>query len=182
MEIPKKLKMTFQIQKNRQNGQSITLVANNDHHDICPVRATHHIFLRAKRLGQLDSELMGMFVNKYGIKRYLTGGKIANILRSIAKLVHPNLTKEELNCISLHSGRVWALVLLDEAGMSSDFMTSRLHWMGDSYKLYLWDTSILQHKYVDALKKESNKVMKLLGSNRGILPNIVSVDNDMGDY
>jgi hypothetical protein len=137
MEIPKKLKMTFQIQKNRQNGQSITLVANNDHHDICPVRATHHIFLRAKRLGQLDSELMGMFVNKYGIKRYLTGGKIANILRSIAKLVHPNLTKEELNCISLHSGRVWALVLLDEAGMSSDFMTSRLHWMGDSYKLYL---------------------------------------------
>ncbi len=48
MEIPKKLKMTFRIQKNRQNGQSITLVAYNAHHDICPVRAAHCIFLRAK--------------------------------------------------------------------------------------------------------------------------------------
>jgi hypothetical protein len=29
MKAPKKLKMTFQIQKNRQNGQSITLVADD---------------------------------------------------------------------------------------------------------------------------------------------------------
>jgi hypothetical protein len=54
--------------------------------------------------------------------------------------------------------------------------------MGDSYKLYLQDTSILQHKHVDTLKKESNKMMKLLGSNKDILPNIVQVDDDMGDY
>ena len=32
-----KLKITFRIQKNRQNGQSITLVADNDHVNICPV-------------------------------------------------------------------------------------------------------------------------------------------------
>ncbi len=182
MEIPKKLKMTFRIQKNRQNGQSITVVADNNHHNICPVRATHLIFLRAKQLGQSDSEPMDMFVNKYGIKRYLTGGKIANVLRSIAKIVHPDLTKEELNHISLHSGRVWALVLLAEAGMSPAFMTSCLCWIEDSYKLYLQDTSILQHKHFDVLKKESDKVIKLLGSNRDILPSIVPVDNNMGDY
>jgi hypothetical protein len=80
MEIPKKLKMTFWIQKNRQNGQSITLVANNAHHDICPVHAAHRIFLRAKKLGQSESEPMGVFVNKFGIKKYLTGGKIAKVL------------------------------------------------------------------------------------------------------
>ncbi len=54
--------------------------------------------------------------------------------------------------------------------------------MGDSYKLYLQDTSILQNKHVDALKKESNEVMKLHGNNQDILPNIVPVDDDMGDY
>ncbi len=48
MEVPKKLKMTFRIQKNRQNGQSITLVADNAHQDICPVWAAHCIYLRAK--------------------------------------------------------------------------------------------------------------------------------------
>ena len=48
MEVPTKLKMTFQIQKNRQNGQSITLVADDTHPKICPVRAAHRIYLWAK--------------------------------------------------------------------------------------------------------------------------------------
>ena len=182
MEVPAKLKMTFRIQKNRQNGQSITLVADDTHLDICPVRAAHRIYLRAKNLGQSDSEPMGIFVNRFGIKKYLTGGKIAEVLRSIAKRVHSDWSSEELSRISSHSGRVWALVLLDEAGMSPAFMTSRLRWMGDSYKLYLRDTSILQHKHINALKKESDELMKLLGTNINVLPNVVPVDNDMGDY
>ncbi len=69
MEVPKKLKMTFQIQKNRQNGQSIMLVADNAHQDICPVWAARRIFLRAEKLGRSDSEPMGVFVNKFGIKK-----------------------------------------------------------------------------------------------------------------
>ena len=48
--------------------------------------------------------------------------------------------------------------------------------------LYLQDTSILQHKHVHTLKKESDELMKLLGSNKDILPNIVPVDDEMGDY
>jgi hypothetical protein len=67
---------------------------------------------------------MGLFVNKFGIKKFLTGGKIAKVLQSIVKIVHPDLTAEKLNRISLHLGRVWALMLLDEAGMSPAFMTS----------------------------------------------------------
>ena len=125
---------------------------------------------------------MGIFVNRFGIKKYLTGGKIAAILQSIAKRVHSDWSIKELSRISSHSGRVWALILLDEAGMSPAFMTSRLRWMGDSYKLYLRDTSILQHKHIDALKKESDELMKSLGTNINVLPNVVPVDNDMGDY
>jgi hypothetical protein len=96
-EFPTKLKITFQIQKNWKNGQSIILVADNDHPDICPVRAAYRIFLRAKkRLGQSDSEPMGVFVNKHGITQYLTGGKISNVLRSIARVVHPDLSEDEI--------------------------------------------------------------------------------------
>jgi hypothetical protein len=54
--------------------------------------------------------------------------------------------------------------------------------MGKSYKLYLHDTSILQQKHVDALKKEFNKVMRLLGSNHNVLPNVSPVDDEMGEY
>jgi hypothetical protein len=125
---------------------------------------------------------MGVFVNKFGIKKYLTGGKIAEVLQSVAKKVHPDWSADELSQISSHLGQVWALVLLDKAGMSPAFMTSPLRWMGDSYKLYLQDTSILQHKHINALKKESDELMKLLGINKDVLPNIVPVDDDMGDY
>jgi hypothetical protein len=51
-DLRTKMKMTFRIQKNRQNGQSITFVADDKHPNICPVRAAYRIFLRAKRLGQ----------------------------------------------------------------------------------------------------------------------------------
>ncbi len=54
--------------------------------------------------------------------------------------------------------------------------------MGESYRLYLHDTSILQQKHVNVLCKESDKVMRLFGSNRDILPNIVPVDDEMGQY
>jgi hypothetical protein len=77
---------------------------------------------------------------------------------------------------------VWALVLLDEAGMTPDFMKSHLHWMGESYRLYLRDTSTLQHKHVNALDKESDKITQLLGSNRNILPDIVPIEDNMGEY
>jgi hypothetical protein len=59
-------------------------------------------------------------------------------------VVHPDLSEDKIKRLSLHSGQVWALVLLDEAGMSPDFMKSRLRWMGESYRLYLRDTSVLQ--------------------------------------
>ncbi len=121
-----------------------------------------------------------MFVNKFGITRYLTGNKIQEVLRSIA--VHPDLTEDEIERFSSHSGRVWALVLLDKAGMSPAFMTSCLHWIGDSYKLYLRDTAVLQQKQVTALSKESDEVTRLLGNNRDILPNIIPLDNEMGEY
>jgi hypothetical protein len=178
--FPARLKVTYQIQKNRQNGQCIRLVANNDHPDICPVQAAYRIFLRAKRLGQSDSQPMAVFVNKHGMTRYLTGKKISDILQSIARAVHPDLLEDTIKHYSSHSGQVWAL--LDKAGMTPNFMKSCLRWMGESYRLYLRDTSILRQKHVDALSKESDKVMQLLGSNHDILPNIVPVDDKMGEY
>jgi hypothetical protein len=125
---------------------------------------------------------MAIFVNKHGNTKYLTGNKISDVLCSIARTVHTDLCEDKIERFSLHSGQVWALVHLGEAGMTPDFMKSRLHWMGESYRLYLWDTSILQQKHVNALKKDSDNLLRLLGRNPDILPNIVLEDNKMGEY
>jgi hypothetical protein len=174
---PKKMKITFWIQKNRQNGQSITLISDDNHPDICPVWVAYKIFLRFKSLGQTDKQPMAVFVNKNGKTKYLTGNKFSDVLCTFARKVHPDLSEDEIKRFSSHSGRVWALVLLDEAGMSPDFCKSRLRWMGESYRLYLRDTSILQQKHVDALDKESSEVVQLL-----TISNTVPEDREMGSY
>ena len=48
LTLLQKVKVTFRIQKNRENGQSITLKADNKHPEICPVKAVCRILQRAK--------------------------------------------------------------------------------------------------------------------------------------
>jgi hypothetical protein len=82
-------------------------------------------FVQYELLIKLFSELKDLakqmtnqwqFVNNQGQTKYLTGSKIAELLQSLAKTTHPNMTPNEISQISSHSGRVWAVVLLDKAG------------------------------------------------------------------
>ncbi len=73
------------------------MVSDGDHPDICPVRAAYRIFLQAKHLGQSNSQPMAIFVNKHSDTKYLTGNKISDVLRSIARVVHPDLSEDEIN-------------------------------------------------------------------------------------
>ena len=125
---------------------------------------------------------MAVFVNNQSQTKYLTGSKIAEILQSVAKTSHPDMTPDKISRISSHSGRVWAVVLLDEAGKSPDFIKSRLRYMGDSYRFYLRDTSVIQHQHIEALKTNSILITKLLGPNHSALPDTVPIDYDMGNY
>ena len=115
--------------------------------------------------------------------RYPTTNKITEVFQSaVTKTCHPDLTRDENMCFSSHSIRVWAVVLLDEAGMNPDFIKSRLRWMGDSYRLYLQDTAILQTKHITALECSSYDFMVLFGENRMTLSDIVPVDDAIVSY
>jgi len=92
------------------------------------------------------------------------------------------MTREEISRCSSHLGRVWAVVLLDEAGLPPEFIKCRLHYLSDAYRLYLRDTSFIQSKHTNALNKDSEDIIKLLGENHMIIPNIVPIENDMGEY
>jgi hypothetical protein len=161
--MPTKVKATFQIQKNRRNGQLVTIVSKDNNPDICPVRAVQRIVKQAKWLEQSKSEPLAVFLNRHGLKKYLTGNKITEILQSVARLVHPNLSKDKISHFSSHSGRVWALVLLDEAGMPPEFVQFWLRWLGESCRLYLQDTLVIQNKHLNALNKALMRSCNYLG-------------------
>ena len=180
------MRITWRIQKNRCNGQKITLSAKQKYHKICAVCATGQMVLRARLLGQPDS----MPVACYSYKKelvYLTGKRIATLFREAVKAIHPKTSKADLSRYSTHSLRVWACVLLDEAGMSPEFIMSCLRWMGNSFRMYLRDTGIIQDKHREILRAASQEVMDLIAGSSVNIPDlaglsIVEVDNTMGDY
>jgi hypothetical protein len=119
------VKITWRIQKNCQNGQSITLAAESDRHEICPVRSTMQLVLWARRLNQPDDMPIEVYKTKKGKIIYLTGNKIAALLRKAVKMVRTDTTPDELKWYSAHSLRVWACVLLDKAGKLPDYIKKR---------------------------------------------------------
>ena len=158
------VKITWRIQKNRQNGQSITLAADTSAPDLCPVKGALRMFLRAQRLGQSHDMPLACYKTKKSPLLYITGNRIAALLREAVRKVRPTTPPSELKRYSAHSLRVWACVLLDEAGKSPAYIQKRLRWMGDSFKMYLRDTHAIQAQHVDALHSASADVMALLST------------------
>ncbi len=58
------VKITWRIQKNRQNGQAITLSADVNRPEICPVRSATRLVLRARRLNQPNDMPLGVYRTK----------------------------------------------------------------------------------------------------------------------
>jgi hypothetical protein len=82
---------------------------------------------------------------------YITRTRIAILFRAAARAVPPTITKEDKQQYSAHSLQVWACVLLDEAGKLPDYIKKHLCWMGDSFRMYLRDTRVIQDQHHKAL-------------------------------
>ena len=193
LETAIKVRITWRIQKNRQNGENKTLSAEPTCPKLCPVRAAIKIVLRARRLGQPDDLPVACYWQKKKFS-YLTGTRVAALYRQAAKAVNPRISKDDLSRYSAHSLRVWACVLLDEAGCTPEFIKSRLRWKGNSFRMYLRDTGVIQDKHRDILRAASQEVIDLIASitaqtATALDPAEITDDNDpgtldntMGDY
>jgi hypothetical protein len=54
--------------------------------------------------------------------------------------------------------------LLDEARKTLEYIKKRLCWLGDSFRMYLRDTAIIQHQHVNALLPASQEVLDLIAA------------------
>ena len=142
--------------------------------------------LCARRLGQPDS----MQVVCYSYKKelvYLMGKRIATLFREAVRAIHPKTLKADLSRYSAHSLRVWACVLLDEAGMSPEFIMAHLCWMGNSFRMYLCGAGIIQDKHRDILQAASQEIIDLIARSSVNIPDLagltmVEADNTMREY
>jgi hypothetical protein len=64
---------------------------------------------------------------------------------------------------------------------------ARLRWMGNSFRMYLHDTGIIQDKHHNVLRAASQEIIDLIAGSSVNIPNMaglstVDVDNTMGEY
>ena len=64
LEILGNFKANPRIQKNRQNGQEITIVADNENPSICSCQAAYRILLHSLRLNQPENLPLGILGKK----------------------------------------------------------------------------------------------------------------------
>jgi hypothetical protein len=87
-EVADTVRITWHIQKNRQNGQMITLSSNSAHPDLCPVRSALRLVLRARQLKQPDTMPLRCYCTKKSPLVYLTASRIAALIQEAVKKVH----------------------------------------------------------------------------------------------
>jgi hypothetical protein len=155
--------ITWRIQKNCQNNQTVTLLSDKANTAICPVLDALRLVLRARRLSQPDLMPVACYLKKDALA-YITGSRIAVLFRAAARAVRPTISKEEEQRYSAHSLQVWACVLLDEVDKSPDYIKKRLRWMGDSFRMYLHDMRVIQDQHRKALRASSEEVMDLVSA------------------
>jgi hypothetical protein len=94
IEVVNRARITWRIQKNRQNNQMITLPCDKTNPAICPVLAALRLVIRARRLSQPDSMPVACYLKKDAMA-YITGSRIAFHFRAAAKAVRPNISKDD---------------------------------------------------------------------------------------
>jgi hypothetical protein len=111
--------ITWRIQKNFQNNQTVTFLSDKTNTAIFPVLAALRLVLRAHCLLQQDLMPVACYLKKDALA-YISGSRIAILFRATAGALHQNISKEEEEQYSVHLLQVWACVLLDEAGKLPD--------------------------------------------------------------
>jgi hypothetical protein len=157
----------WRIQKNRKNGQKVKVKKDLKNKILCPVWNALQIILRKFRIDRsnINSTPLCVFRAKKGDgfeTRYLTGAKVADVIRKAVKRVHPDVSKEELNKYSAHSIRVWACVLMDQANMKPMTIKARLRWLGNSFELYLRDTSKINEMHRNSVSNDAAETLGLV--------------------
>jgi hypothetical protein len=136
--------------------------------------------LRARRLSQPDSMPVACY-SKKDFLAYITGTRIAVLFRAAARAVRPTITKEDEEQYSAHSLQVWACVLLDEVGKSPNYIKKRLCWMGDSFRMYLHDTRVIQDQHRKTLQASSEEVMDLISMLPADILHLSTMSEGTGD-
>jgi hypothetical protein len=150
--------VTYQFQKNGDNGQKIDYAANHKDPNTCAARAAKRIKLRAIRFGLTPDWPLLCYKACQGTKtpNWFHSNIIRALLQSMAMTTYnvPNSAelKERGYIFSSHSIRVGATVMLHVAGAEDSFIQMRLCLKSSTFLIYLHNMPRLAVKHLQLLQ------------------------------
>jgi len=131
-----KLETEYDVQKNGTNKQIILVVRVNAFPDFDPLESGYDVIERATALGSIDPEdPLCVYKGENGVQ-CLTGTDITVYYRFIMQLVNHT-----------HSIRIFACVLLHEAGKYGPYIKLRLRWLSNCFEIYLRNTDRITNQH-----------------------------------
>lgn len=165
-DTPDMVSLTWRFQKNSQNGQKISLVKDDLHPNLCPVRAAVRIKQRAIRHNQTAPDQPVAFFIARQKQCYLTGDVLKRAFQASAKEVEGIDDPDLLSRFSAHSIRVTAANLLHRAGKSPLYIQLRCRWQSQTFMMYLRNTIDLAEQHTMAVyPTESLQALNLVAEN-----------------
>ena len=121
-----------------------------------------NIMTRAQVLGATEPEdTLCVYKDKKGTVVYLTGNDMTSYYRFVMRLTRPSITEADLALISTHSLRVYACVLLHEAGKDGPYIKLRLRWLSNCFEVYLRNTNKIREQHNDALHESLQNMIQM---------------------
>ena len=185
--LAQQLGQEYDIQKNRMNGQIITVHREPAFPPFCPVELGLDIVEMAMALGAKEpDDPLCLYRTSKGDIKFITGDMITRYYRFVTKMVFPHISDEMLKLISTHSLRVKAAVLLHEAGKDGTYIKLRIRWLSDCFEVYLRNTPTICAQHNTALHGVNQQMMAAIAVSQANLPryavqNAVAVDESMID-
>jgi hypothetical protein len=140
---------------------------------------------RAADLNQQDDLPLSVYPDKNGKVVYITADTLTAYIQEVALAVHQNISREDLMKFLCHSIRVWACLLLHEAGKKGSYIRKRLRWLSDCYIVYLHDTQVMAQQHNKCLKQYEDLIKAMQFSSINLPDNVdylVEEDEEMGGY
>jgi hypothetical protein len=148
------VRVTWRIQKNRENNYKIKFAKMAGNSRWCTVRAWLRIDARATRLGVTPEEPLAVYKRNKGSKSasFIVAAQITRLIRSGAEKAHGVHPNDSGLKFTPHSIRVGACVILHVAGCSAMTIKQRLRWKSDSFMDYLRDVAALASQHAEAIQ------------------------------
>jgi len=129
--------------------------------DFDPLESRYNVLEQVAVIGSTKpTDPLCVYKGENGVQ-FLTGTDITSYYWFIMQLINSDISAAALKLILTHSIRVYAWVLLHEAGKDSPYIKLRLWWLSNYFEIYLRNTDRITNQHNEVLHEVHQRMQDM---------------------